>query len=134
MTATDLPVLLVGWLRHHQAHLVGLVGQGLLHRLDRHRHMSSRLSVQASSQGAGQMRPVNSGKLLVECRLRIASSQLSLKTRSFQSGIWLWIGQPVGPWQKGIPQSMQRAACLATSESDIGMVNSLKCRTRSEAG
>ena len=27
-------------------------------------------SVQASSQGAGQMRPVNSGKLLVECRLR----------------------------------------------------------------
>ena len=36
---------------------------------------SSRLSVQASSQGAGQMRPVNSGKLLVECRLRAASSQ-----------------------------------------------------------
>ncbi|MFJ5488464.1 ATP-binding cassette domain-containing protein, partial [Hansschlegelia beijingensis] len=27
--------------------------------------------------------------------------------RSFQSGIWLWTGQPCGPWQKGMPQSMQ---------------------------
>jgi hypothetical protein len=24
----------------------------------------------------------------------------------------LWTGQPVGPWQKGMPQSMQRAACF----------------------
>ena len=32
-------------------------------------------SVQAASHGAGQMRPVNSGKLFVECRLREASSQ-----------------------------------------------------------
>jgi len=39
---------------------------------------SSRFSVQASSHGAGQTRPVNSGKLLVEWRLRIASSQLLL--------------------------------------------------------
>ena len=30
--------------------------------------LSSMLSVQAASHGAGQMRPVNSGKLLVECR------------------------------------------------------------------
>ena len=30
-------------------------------------------STQAASQGAGQMRPVNSGKLFVECRMRIAS-------------------------------------------------------------
>src|SRR5690606_25668626 len=37
--------------------------------------ISSRFSVQASSQGAGQIRPVNSGKLLVECRSRIACSQ-----------------------------------------------------------
>ena len=37
--------------------------------------MSSRFSVQEVSQGAGQTRPVNSGKLLVECRLRAASSQ-----------------------------------------------------------
>ena len=34
------------------------------------------LSVQAASQGAGQMRPVKSGKLLVECRTSIASFQL----------------------------------------------------------
>ena len=33
------------------------------------------LSVQDASQGAGQTRPVNSGKLLVESRLRAASSQ-----------------------------------------------------------
>ena len=32
--------------------------------------VSSRFSVQDASQGAGQTRPVNSGKLLVECRLR----------------------------------------------------------------
>jgi hypothetical protein len=38
--------------------------------------LSSMLSVQEASHGAGQMRPVNSGKLLVECRLREASSQL----------------------------------------------------------
>ena len=31
-------------------------------------------STHASSQGAGQMRPVNSGKLLVECRRWSASS------------------------------------------------------------
>jgi hypothetical protein len=31
--------------------------------------LSIRLSVQDASHGAGQMRPVNSGKLLVECRL-----------------------------------------------------------------
>ncbi len=31
--------------------------------------VSIRLSVQEASHGAGQTRPVNSGKLLVECRL-----------------------------------------------------------------
>ena len=35
--------------------------------------LSSMLSVQDASHGAGQTRPVNSGKLLVECRLRAAS-------------------------------------------------------------
>src|SRR5438552_13820355 len=58
--------------------------------------LSLRLSVQEASHGAGHTRPVTSGKLLVECRLRAASSQLPLKTRSFQSGIWLFTGQPVG--------------------------------------
>ena len=37
---------------------------------------SSMLSVQDASHGAGQTRPVTSGKLLVECKLRAASSQL----------------------------------------------------------
>ncbi len=36
---------------------------------------SCRFSVQAASQGAGQMRPVNSGKLLVECSTSIAACQ-----------------------------------------------------------
>jgi hypothetical protein len=52
-----------------QPFIPGLVGNGLLDRLDG-TGLSSRLSVQASSHGAGQMRPVNSGKLLVECRSR----------------------------------------------------------------
>src|SRR5665811_2100592 len=53
------------------------------------------LSVQAASHGAGQMRPVNSGKLLVECSTSSASRQLPRYTRSFQSGIMLLTGQPV---------------------------------------
>ena len=36
---------------------------------------SSMLSVHEASHGAGQTRPVTSGKLLVECRLRAASCQ-----------------------------------------------------------
>ena len=39
--------------------------------------VSSMLRVQEASQGAGQTRPVNSGKLLVEWRLVSASSQSS---------------------------------------------------------
>ena len=63
---------------------------------------------QAASQGAGQRRPVNSGKLFVACKRSIASRHWSLYTRSFQSGMMLPSGQPW--WQKGMPQSMQRAA------------------------
>ena len=37
--------------------------------------VSSMFSVHELSHGAGQMRPVNSGKLLVECRLLNASCQ-----------------------------------------------------------
>ena len=66
-------------------------------------------STHAASHGAGQMRPVNSGKLLVECSTRTASCQRPLYTRSFQSGMMLVSGHPV--WQKGMPQSMQRAPC-----------------------
>ena len=63
----------------------------------------------AASQGAGQSRPVNSGKLLVACRRSMASDQSSRYTRSFHSGMRLPRGQP--SWQKGMPQSMQRAPC-----------------------
>ena len=67
-------------------------------------------STQAGSHGAGHSRPVNSGKLLVACNRSIAPVQSSRQTRSFHSGIRLPSGQPV--WQNGIPQSMQRPACL----------------------
>src|ERR1035437_9080822 len=67
------------------------------------------VSVQAASQGAGQIRPVISGKLLVECNTSSACFQLPRYTKSFQSGIMLLTGQPV--LQNGMPQSMQRAPC-----------------------
>jgi hypothetical protein len=73
------------------------------------------LSVQAASHGAGQMRPVNSGKLLVECNTSSASRQLPRYTRSFQSGMMLLTGQPVV--QNGMPQSMQRAPCVLACSS-----------------
>ena len=73
-TATFLPVLAVGgsgliqplaMARSAIAHSMVLMVTGL----------SSMLSVQDASHGAGQTRPVTSGKLLVECRLRAACSQ-----------------------------------------------------------
>ena len=64
---------------------------------------------QEPSQGAGQMRPVNSGKLLVLRRMRVACSQLPRKTWWLNSGMTFPRGQPM--WQKGTAQSMQRAPC-----------------------
>jgi len=64
-------------------------------------------NVHAASQGAGQIRPVNSGKLFVECKTSIAARQFCWYTKSFQSGIILFTGQPL--LQNGMPQSMQRA-------------------------
>ncbi len=75
-------------------------------------------STQAPSQGAGQRRPVNSGKLLVACRRSTASDQSSRYTRSFHSGIRLPSGQP--SWQKGIPQSMHRAPCCLAASAGNG--------------
>ena len=72
-------------------------------------------STQADSHGAGQIRPVNSGKLLVAWSWSIASRQRSRNTRSFQSGIRLPSGQP--SWQKGMPQSMQRPPCSRSTSS-----------------
>jgi hypothetical protein len=62
----------------------------------------------AVSHGAGQSRPVNSGKLLVACRRSMASAQSPRHARSFHSGMRLPSGHPL--WQNGIPQSMQRPA------------------------
>ena len=69
----------------------------------------------ASSQGAGQSLPVNSGKLFVRCRRSDAVSQSPRCTRSFHSGIRFESGQPW--WQNGTPQSMQRCACSRTRPS-----------------
>src|SRR5512136_1713949 len=68
---------------------------------------SSMPSTQAASHGAGQIRPVISGKLFVERSDRMAYFQRPRYARSFQSGMMLFSGHPV--WQNGTPQSMHRA-------------------------
>src|SRR3954471_13361519 len=85
-------------------------------------------STQAASHGAGQIRPVNSGKLLVASAIVLASRQRPRKTASFQSGIRLPSGQP--EWQNGMPQSMQRAPWSFSSGSASGSWYSSKSRTR----
>ena len=65
------------------------------------------LSVQAASHGAGQIRPVNSGKLLVLCSTVMAFCQSWRYTKSLKSGMMLLTGQPL--LQNGVPQSMHRA-------------------------
>ena len=82
--------------------------------------------VQAASHKAGHTRLVNSGNRLVAIRRCSASSHRPWYTRSFHSGIRLCSGQPLAIppiimplWQKGTPQSMQRApwACCSSSGS-----------------
>ncbi len=51
-------------------------------------------STQEPSQGAGQRRPVNSGKLFVACRRSLASASSPRQTRSFHSGMRFPSGQP----------------------------------------
>jgi hypothetical protein len=80
-------------------------------------------STHAASQGAGQMRPVNSGKLLVECSTAMAFAQSPRYTRSLKSGMMLLTGQP--ELQNGVPQSMQRAPCTLASSDARPMTNSL---------
>mmetsp|Transcript_30091 Transcript_30091/g.73236 ORF Transcript_30091/g.73236 Transcript_30091/m.73236 type:complete len:230 (-) Transcript_30091:2549-3238(-) len=70
---------------------------------------------QAPSQGAGQTRPVNSGKLLVSLRRWYACSHSPRNTRSFHSGILFVSGHPeVWVWQNGTPHSMHRDACVVS--------------------
>ncbi|OQC13053.1 MAG: hypothetical protein BWX79_01084 [Alphaproteobacteria bacterium ADurb.Bin100] len=80
-------------------------------------------SVHAASQGAGQMRPVNSGKLLVLCSTSIAFFQSPRYTRSLKSGMMLLTGHPL--LQNGVPQSMQRAAWTLALPSSRPTTNSL---------
>src|SRR4051794_23914649 len=89
-------------------------------------------STQAASHGAGQIRPVNSGKLLVASAIRLASRQRPRNTASFQSGIRFPSGQP--EWQNGMPQSMQRAPWAFSSGSASGSWYSTKSCTRSGIG
>ncbi len=89
-------------------------------------------SVQAASHGAGQTRPVNSGKLLVECSTSMAFFQSPRYTRSLKSGMMLFTGQPL--LQKGVPQSMQRALCTLAWGSLNAMTNSFQVLTRAGTG
>src|SRR4051812_26703357 len=89
-------------------------------------------STQAASHGAGQMRPVNSGKLLVASAMRLASRQRPRNTASFQSGIRFPRGQP--EWQNGMPQSMQRAPCSWMASPACGSWYSKKSFKRSGIG
>src|SRR4051794_17712850 len=89
-------------------------------------------STHAASHGAGQMRPVNSGKLFVASAIVFASRQRPRKTASFQSGIRLPSGQP--EWQNGMPQSMQRAPWSFSSGSASGSWYSSKSWTRCGTG
>jgi hypothetical protein len=75
-------------------------------------------STHADSHGAGQRRPVNSGKLLVACSRSTASRQWSRYTRSFQSGMMFPSGQPL--LQNGMPQSMQRPAWVRSMSAGNG--------------
>jgi hypothetical protein len=90
------------------------------------------LSVQAASQGAGQTRPVNSGKLLVWCSTSMALRQSPRYTRSLKSGMMLLTGQPL--LQNGVPQSMQRAPCTLACSSASVMTNSFQLLSRSGDG
>ena len=51
-------------------------------------------SVQAASHGAGQMRPVTSGKLFVSCRNSRARCQSPRNTISLNSGMRFDSGHP----------------------------------------
>src|SRR5436309_2377091 len=94
--------------------------------------LSLMLRTHASSHGAGQMRPVNSGKLFVEWSRSIAARQRPRYTRSFQSGMMFPSGQPL--WQKGMPQSMQRAPWRLRTSSGVRSSNSRQCFSRSGTG
>src|SRR5271155_924448 len=129
MMATVLPVRSVGGFGTIQpiskplsmiAHSIDLIptGSSLMPR------------TQAPSQGAGQTRPVNSGKLFVMSRRFSASFHWFWNTSSFHFGMMLEIGHPESDWQKGTPQSMQRAAWYFSSSSSRRLDSSAQSRVR----
>src|SRR5689334_19605686 len=89
-------------------------------------------STHALSHGAGQIRPVNSGKLFVEESMSYASCQFFLYTASLNSGITLPKGQPFR--QKGTPQFIHLDACWFNFSGLYFSTNSLKSFMRSCTG
>src|SRR6476661_9013110 len=89
-------------------------------------------TTQAGSHGAGQSRPVNSGKLLVACSRSLAPSQSPRQTRSFHSGMRFPSGQPW--WQNGTPQSMQRPAWLFRTPFSWASYTSFQSMMRTGTG
>ncbi len=87
---------------------------------------------QAVSQGAGQRRPVNSGKLLVACNRSMASAKLARRVWSFHSGMRLPSGHPW--WQNGMPQSMQRLAWRWSTLVSCSSCTSFQSRMRTGTG
>ncbi len=98
-------------------------------------------TVQLPSHGAGQTLPVNSGKLFVFASRIQASFHCPRQTRSFHSGMKLFTGHPeamppisLPVWQKGTPQSMQRAPCSRSVCSEQEVCISSQSRMRSSGG
>ena len=78
------------------------------------------------------MRPVNSGKLLVESSVANASFQSARYTRSLKSGMMLLTGHPL--LQNGVPQSMQRAPWILDCSAVRPMTNSFQFFSRCGTG
>ncbi len=90
---------------------------------------SSRSSTHDASHGAGQTRPVTSGKLFVAMRGARPLHRAPARTRDRSTrGSRLPSGQPW--WQNGMPQSMQRDACARTSSSAAGIDELARSRAR----
>mmetsp|Transcript_24101 Transcript_24101/g.48184 ORF Transcript_24101/g.48184 Transcript_24101/m.48184 type:complete len:200 (-) Transcript_24101:325-924(-) len=94
MTATFLPVRTCGGCArtHPSAHARSMMVCSMFLMVTA---LSTRPATHEPSHGAGQTRPVNSGKLLVDERLVYAAFHCSVNTRLLKSGMRLLIGQPV---------------------------------------
>ena len=111
--------------------LEGMVDDRQLDRLDGHgvvidpEHTGALAGCRAQSAGklrevVGRVQPVD------------GLPPVGVIDESFQSGMRFPRGQPW--WQKGMPQSMQRAACLASSVSGQGCRTWPQSLTRAEIG